>query len=64
MPVDFISAKTMRRFSNSSYSLDMVLCDFYLFGYGKEFLIGKEFADREKLLETANHILESSAKVR
>jgi hypothetical protein len=50
MTVDFMFVNIMRRTLHFLYSPDFTPCDFYLFGYVKEFLVGREFADREELL--------------
>jgi hypothetical protein len=55
--VDFISANIMRRTLYFPYSPDFTLYNCYLFGYVKESLTGKEFADREELLAVIIQIL-------
>jgi hypothetical protein len=59
MILNFISANIIRRTPHLSYSPDLAHCDFYLFGYVKEFLTEREFADREELLAAITHILKS-----
>jgi hypothetical protein len=45
------------------YSPNLAPCDLYLFDYVKEFLTGREFADREGLLAPVTRILTGIQKV-
>jgi hypothetical protein len=54
-----MSINIMKRAPHPSYSSNMAFCDFYLFGYVKESLAGKEFTDREELLAAITCILKS-----
>jgi hypothetical protein len=60
---DFLSITTIGRTPHASYSSDVILYDFYLFGYVNESPAGKEFTDWEEFLEAVNRILESVGKV-
>jgi hypothetical protein len=53
----------MKRAPHPPYSPDMAPCNFYRFGYVKESLAGREFADREELLAAVTRILEGIEKV-
>jgi hypothetical protein len=45
------------------YSPDLTFCNFYIFGYVKESLTGREFADREELFATVTSILNGIKKM-
>jgi hypothetical protein len=58
-----MSTNIMRRATYRPYSPDLAPCDFYLFGYVKESLSGKEFAEWEELLAAVTRIVEGLDKV-
>jgi hypothetical protein len=49
----------MERASHSPYSPDLALCDSYLFGYIKQILASREFAEWKGLLEAVMAILDA-----
>jgi hypothetical protein len=53
----------MKRAPHPPYSPDLALCDFYLFGYIKHLLAGREFADRVEFQEAVMAILDDIEKV-
>jgi hypothetical protein len=62
MTFDFLSINIMGRTHQPPYSQNQALCDFYLFGYMKNSLIGKTFTDWEELLQAVNCILDGIEK--
>jgi hypothetical protein len=62
MALDFMERNAMERAPYPSYSPDMALSDFHLFGHVKHLLAGHEFANRDNLLEAGDHILSGIGK--
>jgi hypothetical protein len=52
----------MKRVMHLPYSLDLAPYDFYLFGYIKRLLAGREFADRSELLQAVMDIVNGIEK--
>jgi hypothetical protein len=55
--LDFLELNGMERAPHSPYSPDLAPCDSYLFGYIKQVLASREFAERKGLLEAIMVIL-------
>jgi hypothetical protein len=63
MIFNFMADNIIGRASYLPDSPDLAFCNFYLFGYVKQSLIGKEFADQEERFEVVNCIVEGIEKV-
>jgi hypothetical protein len=55
---DFFIENQLLHFSHPPYSPDLALSDFWLFGYIKTGLAGRDFADPEELLELLEGVRE------
>jgi hypothetical protein len=60
--LEFLEQNRMKRALHLSYSPNLALCDFYLFGYIKRFLVCREFADQSELLQAVMDILNDIEK--
>jgi hypothetical protein len=61
--LDFLEQNGMERAPHPPYSQDLAPCDFYLFGYVRGLLAGREFADRTELEQAVMAILDGIEKV-
>jgi histone-lysine N-methyltransferase SETMAR len=57
--LDFLELNGMDRAPHPPYSPDLAPCDFYIFGYIKQVLTGREFAERMGFLEAVMAILDA-----